>query len=162
MKKNLIIAASIAAVGFGAAVPLASTLTAHAAANTTTGSSSLVDKIASTFHLNTTDVQKVFDDQRAANQAKRAQAEKDRLAADVKAGTITQAQADKITAKLAELQADRTALKNKTPAERKAAMDAERTALETWAKDNGIDMSYLHMGRGGPGGRGPDGASPGM
>jgi hypothetical protein len=45
----------------------------------------------------------------------------------------------------------------------KTEMDAKRTALETWAKENGIDSQYLryvfggHHGHGGPGGmRGGD------
>ncbi len=160
MKKNLLVAAAIASVGFTAAVPLASTLTAHAATNNT-GSSSIVDKISSTFKLNKTDVQKVFDEEHAARQTERTQTIKDKLAADVKAGKITQAQADKITAKIAEMQAVRKAnhdsMKDKTQAERKAAMDTKKAELDAWAKNNGIDASYLmmgHGGRGGPEGRG--------
>jgi DNA invertase Pin-like site-specific DNA recombinase len=35
----------------------------------------------------------------------------------------------------------------------KTAMDKQRTDLENWAKDNGIDVKYLMGGRGKFGGR---------
>jgi hypothetical protein len=79
-------------------------------------------------------------------------------------GKLTQAQADKINAKRTELKAamdaDRTAMDSKTDAERKAAMDTKKTELDTWLKDNGIDTQYAYLlmggGPGGPGGRGGD------
>jgi hypothetical protein len=33
-----------------------------------------------------------------------------------------------------------------TPEQRKAAMEAEKTDLENWAKQNNIDMKYLFGG----------------
>ncbi len=67
----------------------------------------------------------------------------DRLQALVDKGTITADQKNKIEAKQAELKTKR---------------EAERTALETWAKDNGIDLKYLMGGFGmGRGHGGPDG-----
>ncbi len=44
-------------------------------------------------------------------------------------------------------------MKDKTDEERKSAMEAKRTELEQWAKDNNIPMQYLR-GSGGPGGHG--------
>jgi membrane protein involved in colicin uptake len=74
---------------------------------------------------------------------------------------LTQVQADKITAKRAELKAamdaDRTAMQSKTEAERKAAMDAKKAELDKWAADNGIDAKYLMPGGGMGGGRGHGG-----
>ena len=158
MKRALLIGASVVTLGVGALVPLA----AHAqtGSSSTTGTS-IVDKIASKFNLNKTDVQKVFDEDRAARDAEREQQEATKLADLVKAGTLTQAQADKITTKRAEMKAERDknkdSFKNMTDAERKAAMDANKTALDKWAKDNGIDIKYLMPGgnHGGPG-HGPD------
>ena len=74
-------------------------------------------------------------------------------------GKITQAQADKINAKRAELQKEREANKDttKTREEMKTEMDAKKTELEQWAKDNGINTDYLRYvmggghGHGGPG-----------
>lgn len=160
MKKNLIIAATAATLSLGAIAPVGLSLAAHAQTGTTTGTS-IVDRIASKFNLNKTDVQKVFDEERKARDAERAQTEKDELAALVKAGTLTQVQADKITAKRAELKAamdaDRTAMQSKTEAERKAAMDAKKAELDKWAADNGIDAKYLLPAHGGRGPGGPEG-----
>lgn len=158
MKKNLMIAATAATLSLGAIVPVGMTMAANAASDTS--GTSIVDKIASKFNLNKTDVQKVFDEDRAAHEAERTQAAKDELAALVKAGTLTQAQADKITAKRAELRADmdanRDAMKNKTETERKTIMDAKKAELDAWAKANGIDVKYLMPSHGGMG-RGPGG-----
>lgn len=152
MKKSLLVAATVATLGVGIMAPIA----AYAdTGSTSTGNSSLVDKIASKFHLNKTDVQKVFDEDRTARQAEHEQAAKDQLAAWVKDGTLTQAQADKITAKRTEIKADREANHDKfesmTNTERKAAMDAKKADLEKWASDNGIDIKYVMPGRGGEG-----------
>jgi hypothetical protein len=155
VKKNLLVVATAATLSLGALVPVA----AMAQSDTSTNGTSIVDKIASKFNLNKADVQKVFDEERATREAEREQDAKDELAALVKAGTLTQAQADKITAKRTEIKADmeanRDAMKDKTEAERKATMDAKKAELDKWASDNGIDAKYLMPGHGkghGPGG----------
>ena len=154
MRKRLIVAATAATLSLGAAIPL---VASAAQAGGTTGRVSLVDQIASKFSLNKADVQKVFDDNRTANQATHSQAFTARLATLVKDGQLTQVQADKIQAKQTEIAAFKASLKSKTPAERQAAMKTERDAVAQWAKANGIDASYLMPGRGGtmgPGGHG--------
>lgn len=136
---------------------------AHAA-TTSTSQNSIVDKIAAKFNLNKADVQKVFDENRSAHQAEREQAEKTRLDQAVKDGKLTQAQEDKLIAKLKEVQSARQAnmdaMKDKTPAERKAAMEAERTAFKQWLADNGIPAEYGKMAGHGPRGGhgGPEGS----
>jgi hypothetical protein len=75
---------------------------------------------------------------------------------------LTQAQADKINAKRAELvkerEANRTSEQNLTDAQRKTKMEERKTALDTWFKDNNIDSQYVYLLMGGHGGRGgPDG-----
>jgi RPA family protein len=132
---------------------------AHAA-TTTSGQQTLVDKIATKFNLKTEDVQKVFDEERAAHQAEAATQFKTKLDEAVKDGKLTQAQEDKLIAKQKELQAahdaNKASMKDKTKAERKAAMEAERTAFKQWLTDNGIPAEYgmlMHGGHhGGPGG----------
>ena len=113
MKKNLLVAATAATLSLGALVPMA----AMAQSDSTTGSSSIVDKIASKFSLNKADVQKVFDEEHVARQAEHEQAYKDKIAAAVKDGKLTQAQADKVLAKHAEMKAEmeknRDAMKEK-------------------------------------------------
>lgn len=145
MKKNLLIVASMATVGLGLGVPAVMANTASAQSN----NNSIVDKISSKFNLNKSDVQKVFDEERANHMAEREKAFADRLATLVKDGKITQAQADKITAKHGEMKAYMDSMKDKTREERHKAMEQKRTELQKWAKDNGIDEKYV-MG-GGPG-----------
>ena len=88
---------------------------------------------------------------------------KTEVAALVTSGKLTQAQADAINAKRAELdkqrQTDMAAGQSKTDTERKADMDAHKTALDTWMKEQGIDTQYSYLlmggrGHGGPGGPG--------
>lgn len=159
--KKVIIASSIAALGVtglaGGAV--------FATANSTSGTdpmSGLVSAIATKFNLKKDDVQKVFDEQRTQMETQREQEVKDQVAQLVKDGKLTQAQADKINAKRAELvkerEANRTSEQNLTDAQRKTKMEERKTALDTWLKDNNIDSQYAYLLMGGHGGRGgPDG-----
>lgn len=158
MKKPLLIAgvvSTISIAGLGVGVANAAT-----ASNKDTGPmSGLIDAIATKFNLDKTEVQKVVDAERSEHQAQREEDVKSELATLVKDGKITQAQSDAITAKRAELQQEREAnkdsMKDKTADERKAAMEAKKTALEAWAKEQGLDTSYLKYVLGhGPGGHG--------
>lgn len=159
--KKVIIASSIAALGVtgfaGGAV--------FATANSTSGTdpmSGLVSAIATKFNLKKDDVQKVFDEQRTQMETQREQEVKDQVAQLVKDGKLTQAQADKINAKRAELvkerEENRTSEQNLTDAQRKTKTEERKTALDTWLKDNNIDSQHAYLLMGGHGGRGgPDG-----
>ncbi len=143
----------MATVGLGIGVPTVMATTASAQSN---NSSSIVDKLASKFNLNKDDVQKVFDEERATHKADREKSFTDRLANLVKDGKLTQAQADKITAKHSEMKSQMESMKNKTKEERHKSMDQKRSELQKWAKDNGIDEKYVMLGgpeAGGPGGK---------
>lgn len=147
----------------------------HAASNTSTTATqstgtvasrpnpmqSLITAIAQKFNVSANDVQAVFDEQRTQMEAQHKAEEASRLAAAVTNGTLTQAQADAITAKKAELEAARKAQKdtfqNLTEAERQAKITAERDALKTWATQNNIPEQYLMFLGGGHGGRGGHG-----
>jgi predicted phage gp36 major capsid-like protein len=161
MKKPFIIAGlatTIGLAGLGAGVANAATTN-----NTSTRPmSGMVDAIASKFNVDKTQVQQVFDEQRSKMETEREQSVKDTVAQLVTDKKITQAQADLINAKRAELEkardADRASMDSKTAAERKTAMEARRTELDKWAKDNGIDTQYLRYVMGhGPGGHGGHG-----
>ena len=166
MKKSLIAASVAAAIGTAGLVGVTA-VNAATTTSTTNPMSSLVDALASKFNLNKTDVQAVFDAQRTQMEAERETQVKADVAQLVTDGKITQAQADKINAKRAELQKEREANKDtvstKTREEMKTEMDAKRTELEKWATDNGISTDYLRylMGGGhGHGGRGLGGEKP--
>lgn len=167
MKKPLLIAGVISTIGIaglGAGV-------ANAASSTSSEKnpmSGMVDAIATKFNLDKTEVQKVVDAERTEMKAQRETDIKNELATLVKDGKLTQSQSDAIMAKRAELQTEREANKDTktetTAEERKTTMQAKKTALETWAKEQGIDSSYLKYlmghgpgGHGGPGQRGDRG-----
>ena len=158
------------AVGATAALGLA-TMGAgviHAASSTTTSTtdpmSSLVQALATKFNLNASDVQSVFDQQKAAMDAQRAADFKTRLDAAVKAGTLTQAKEDLIVAKEAEEKTFMDSLKSMSQTDRDAAMKTHMADLKAWATANSIPQEYMPMGGpGGPGGHGgPGGPGGGM
>ncbi len=157
IKKSLLITSAAVAIGAAGLVGTA----AVSAATDSTNSSSLVDKIAQKFNLNKSDVQAVFDQNRSDHEAQHQADVKAKLDQAVKDGKLTADQETKILDKLKELQtqrdADRTAMKDKTPEERKAAIEAKKAELEQWAKDNGIPTDFLHfLHPGGHGFGGPD------
>ncbi|HSX17186.1 MAG TPA: hypothetical protein VLH86_03740 [Patescibacteria group bacterium] len=147
-KKPLIMAGVGAVVGLAAFAGVASAQTPTITDN---GQQTLVDKIATRFNLNKSDVQAVFDEDRTAHQAEMKQRMDDRLTQAVKDGKITEAQKTLIENKQQELQTYIESIKDKTPAERKTLMRAKLTEVEQWAKDNGL-TDYFHAFAGGPGG----------
>lgn len=158
MKKQLVIASVVATLGLAGLAGGA----AFATAQSRVGGDGIVNAIATKFNLKTADVQAVFDEHRTAMHAEREQQVKDKVAQLVKDGRLTQAQADKINAKRAELEkareAERTADQKLSESERQAKreqmrmqMDTKKTELDTWLKDNGIDAQYRYLLMGGHG-----------
>ncbi|MCC2631113.1 MAG: hypothetical protein K0S38_922, partial [Candidatus Paceibacter sp.] len=98
---------AIAAVLVGASAIGAGVINAQVAGPTTNPMSSLVTAIATKFNLNAADVQVVFNETMQAEHTERAaqmqQLQTTRLATAVREGKLTQAQADLITSKTAEL-----------------------------------------------------------
>jgi hypothetical protein len=165
LAKKLAVAGSVAA---GLSMIGVSALVAAEKSSTgTTRQSALIQALATKFGLSTGDVQKVFDEQatqmRAEQEAKMREAMKTRLDQAVKDGKLTQAQEDALLAKLAEQKTFFESLKDKSPEDRKAAMETQRQAMADWLKANNIPASFgmgfdgpMHGGmRGGFGGHGP-------
>lgn len=158
-KKSLMVAAAITTLGIGGAMGMQGVVNAATGTSSSDPMSSLVDKIADKFNLNKDDVQAVFDAQRTEMEAQRAQEVKDRIDQAVKDGKITQDQANKITAKLQEMRANRDAMKDKTAEERQRTRQEKRDDMKQWAQDNGISLDALKdiLGRpDGHGGPAPD------
>lgn len=164
MKKALVAAGIVTAVGVASISGLGM---ANAATDTSNGNgpmSGLIDAIATKFNLDKDEVQTVFNEQRTVMEAEREQDAKDTVAQLVEDGKLSQSQADAINAKRAELtaqrEAERTTDGSKSAEERKAEREAHRTELDKWLTDNSIseDYAYLLMGGrghgGGPGGPG--------
>ena len=114
--------------------------------------SSLVQKIATKFNLKTEDVQAVFDEVKTERKAEMDQRINDRLSEAVANGELSQEQADKITAKRAELsatrEANREAWTTMSSEERRTLLQEQRDSLKAWAEENGIEMRWLSIGKG--------------
>jgi competence protein ComGC len=158
LAKSLIVGGVLGTVGLTsiAGVHIASAETAGGSASSDP-MSSLVQKIATKFNLNKDDVQKVFDEDKAAREAEHDKQVDARLQKLVDAGTITSAQKTAIENKLKELkearQADREEMKTLSDTERQSKMDERKNELESWAKEQGIDLTKLKgIFGGGPGG----------
>ncbi len=112
--------------------------------------SNIVTAIAEKFNLNVSDVQQVFDDNRATMQAERQtemqQNFTDQLNQAITDGKLTQEQADKITAKKAELQSEKQNLQNGKPEENRETAKAHMDELKQWAEDNNIPLEYFQLG----------------
>jgi hypothetical protein len=127
LKKPIIVAAGVAALGVSAVAGLG----IASAATSTTSSDSLVDKIATKFNLKKSDVQAVFDQNRSDMVAQRRADMSKHLQTLVEQGKITTAQKTLIENKLSEL---------------KTAHETEIKALKAWADTNNVDVKYLIMG----------------
>lgn len=129
------------------------------AQETTNPESTIVEKIATKFNLNRDEVQKVFDEQKAEMHTQMQAKNEERLNQLVTDGKITEAQKTLILNKQKEIQAEREANKgsisDKTPEQRKTEMDAKKAEIEAWAKENGINPTYIFPGKGIMGGHGP-------
>jgi hypothetical protein len=109
------------------------TTLAATAVNAQSNGDSLVEKIASKFNLNKSDVQAVFDEAHDEHEAEKQAEFSDDLQDKVDSGDITAEQKTLIENKFKELQVQR---------------DSNRQALEDWAEQNNIDAKYLYMGHG--------------
>ena len=161
LTKSLIVASIVGTIGLGG-VATAGAVSADSTTASTDPMSSLVDKIASTFNIDRTKVQEVFTADRTEREAAREKEQTARLQALVDNGTITATQKSAIEAKMTAMKTEREAEKEDwktlTDEERKSKMDEKKTELESWAKEQGLDLTKLKgvLG-GGPGGHGGSG-----
>lgn len=160
MKKSTKVMAASAFV-FGLAIAGSGAAHAALATNTLNPTNNVVNAIAQKFNLNAADVQKVFDEQHTQMKAQHAEMQKVRLAQAVTAGKLTQAQADLILAKKAELEAsreaNRSALEGKTQVEREVFMKTQAENIKAWLTANNIPQEYMMGFDGGHGDKGRGG-----
>lgn len=159
----MVTTAAVTVLGAG----LLTASTAFAAQTSGTGQNpmdTLVQKIADKFKLNKDEVQAVFDEAHEEGATQMQADFEEQLSTYVSEGKITEAQKQLILEKRKEMDGEREANKDSgqtlSDEERKTQMESERQELETWAKQNGIDVQYLMQrggkghGFGGPGGFG--------
>lgn len=153
MKKTLLAVGAVTSIGLAGVAGLGVASAATTTSSDDGGTSSIVSKLAEKFNLKESDVQSVFDEERAAHEATMEQRMEDKLSQAVKDGKLTEAQKDAIIAKHKELrserEADREAMESMTDEERKAAMEQKRADLEAWAEENDIPEEYFHLKIGG-------------
>lgn len=157
MKKALLVTGATTIVGLASFAGVANAATS----GSSTSGDSLVDKIATKFNLNKSDVQAVFDADRTEHDAERQQKLEERLSQAVTDGKITSEQKDEILAKLKDMQTYMDSIKDKSEDEKRSLMKTKMDELKKWAEDNNLS-DYMPMGHGpgGPGGRGGDMAPP--
>ncbi|MBP6889606.1 MAG: hypothetical protein KBC83_04140 [Candidatus Moranbacteria bacterium] len=121
----------------------------RASADTNT-QSTLVQMIAQKFGLNQSDVQSVFSQHHQERQGQMTEQLKTKLDQEVAAGKMTVEQETLLLNKYKELSDKRASqmenFKNLTPAEKQAAREKEKQDLVDWAKQNNVDIQYLHGG----------------
>ena len=135
---------------------------------------SIIERIASRFNLKVDDVQKVFDESRQERQSEMAKIQEEKLAKLVSDGKITEDQKKAILEKCEKIRTEREVDQNRgnmqgmTAEERQSArasrqveMQKQRSEMEQWLEQNGIDKNLISeigmlggIGRGGEGGFG--------
>jgi hypothetical protein len=144
-KKTLITVATVSVLSGG--LVAVTNAFAQTSASGQNGIPSLVQEIANKFHLNTSDVQSVFDQHKQEMQSKMESNYETYLQNLVNSGKITEEQQQMILNKhkalLSQMQSNKNNFKNMTPAERKSQMQASLQELKNWAKQNDINLQYL-------------------
>ena len=158
MKKQLLAAAAVTTIGIAGVATAGVSHAITATTDTTTNpATSLAEAIAKKFNLKASDVETVINDQRNAMEQEYETKTKAEVAQLVKDGKLTQAQANAINTKRADLKKDHEANKpsaNESKTDRKAAMEKRKADLDTWATKNNIPSEYLRYVMGGHGPRG--------
>ncbi len=151
MDKKYYIAAAVLAI-VGASIIGASNVSAQ----NTDARQNMIKSLAQKLGLEESKVQTAMNSIRTERQAEMQKKIEANLSKAVKDGKITEAQKQLILKKHTEMKAEREQYKdskqNLTPEQRKAEMDKKKIELETWAKENGIDMSVFQLGMGPKGG----------
>ena len=141
----------ITTAGVGAAIVAGSMLAVTATSAHSGGSSDeRAAEIAERFDLDETEVQTYFTEKKAEHQAERAEKHAEHLASLVEDGTLTQEQADALSAKHAEMREAKEALKDQdlTKEEMQEQMEASRADLKAWAEEQGINLDDIHPEKG--------------
>lgn len=138
-KATIMMAAAISAIGLGSGAVVQRAF-AHDGGTPDT----LINKLATKFNLDKTEVQKVFEEDRAEKVAALEEKVTDRLEQAVLDGDITATQKDLIIAKQAEVKTRMEEIKNmEDAATKKAAIQKLREEMRTWAEANGITLKNL-------------------
>lgn len=142
MNKKVITISALTAIG---AIGLLST---PSAAALSPPQDSLAERIATKFNLTLDEVKKVFNEERQVREQAHQKKLEEKLQKKVDDKTITEEQKTKLLAKLSEIREQRhenRASQTTKPSrsEMKQKREAERSELQTWAQENGIDLQSV-------------------
>jgi hypothetical protein len=142
---GVVAATAIAGVGG------ASLVSADPGSTSTNPQQSLIDKLASKFNLDKSEVKAVFDEEHQARVAEMKQNRANALKQAVTDGKLTQAQADHITSAWKEIDSlmdsQRSSGTKPSDNDRQAVKD-KMDALKTWLDDQNIDLKDIDGLRG--------------
>lgn len=106
----------------------------------------LVEAIAQKFNLNEAEVQSVFDEEHTNHGEMMKRDFEKRLDEAVANSEITIEQANAITKKQAELEANKRNFEAMTPEEREADMKQHAEEMQQWAQENSIPDAFVPFG----------------
>jgi len=138
------------ALGIAVATISAITLLGAGVTSAYTTKEAMTDRIASKLNISKTEVEKVLNEFHTQEKADRTADRTTELQKKVDDGTITSAQKTLIENKLKEIDAERESNRdqNISREDMHAKMEDNRTALEKWATENGIDINLIMPSRG--------------
>ncbi len=121
-------------------------------AHDSTVQSTLVQSIAQKFNLKTEEVQAVFDQEKSKREQEMEAKYQQMLTDAVTNGELTEEKKQLILKKHQEIvtsrESEKATFDSLSEAEKRTAMKTKKTELQTWAKDNEVDLKYLAGGRG--------------
>lgn len=142
---------TVSTIGVGAAI-VAGSMLAVTVASAHSGvseekQSERVSALAERFNLDESEVQSFFDDQRAEHREEHEAKRAEHIKELIESGTLTQAQADELIALKDEAKSSIEALKE-SDADReeiKKLMEENRSKVEAWASEQGINLEDLRL-----------------
>jgi len=109
--------------------------------------SPMIEKLAEKFNLNKDEVTNFVQEQRQVFQQEHNTQLEEKINSYVADGKLTEEQKNALLEKLSERQNNRPNTYGMLREEKQKAMEQYRTEFENWAKDNGIDLSILDLGK---------------
>ena len=141
----------LSTAGIGAAIVTGSLLAvSYASAQTSEGEdrqAQFASNLATELDLDSSEVQAALESLKEQRQAEREEARAERLAGLVEDGTLTQEQADQLTAFKDDFRAEIEALKE-SGAEREeiqAAKEANKAEIQDWADEQGLNLDDIRQ-----------------
>jgi hypothetical protein len=110
---------------------------------TETTFSPLIQRLVEKFNLNQDEVKVVMDEAREEHHSQMEENFENNLNMAVENGTLTQEQKQLIEAKHDEMEAKHEELRGVRGPEKREQMQATHEEMQTWAEENGIDLSEL-------------------